>query len=73
MSPSRIYQDEDQQWYFKVRGNQTMGPYPSHADAAHALNVYVSACRERVEGRLRWPRFIHPWRFRRADSEPRQA
>ena len=50
-----------------------MGPYPSHADAAHALNIYVSACRERVEGRLRWPRFIHPWRFRRADSEPRQA
>ncbi|MBH80726.1 MAG: hypothetical protein CMQ49_09490 [Gammaproteobacteria bacterium] len=65
MSPNRISQGDDGQWYFKVRGNQSMGPYPSHQDAAHALNVYVSACQERVEGRIRWPRFLHPLRLRR--------
>lgn len=73
MNPSRTYQGDDGQWYFKVRGNQTMGPYENHHDAAHAVSVYVAACRERVEGRFRWPRLIHPWRLRRAASEPRQA
>ena len=73
MNPSRTYQGDDEQWYFKVRGNQTMGPYPSPQDAAHALNVYVAACRERVEGRLHWPRLFHPWRLRRTNGEPRQA
>lgn len=73
MNPSRIYQAGDEQWYFKARGNQTMGPYPSHHDAAHALSVYVAACRERVEGRFRWPRLFHPWRLRRTSDQPRQA
>ena len=73
MSPSRIYQGDDDQWYFKVRGNQTMGPYPNHSDAQHALGVFVSACRERVEGRFRWPRIFHPLRLRRADGQPRQV
>ena len=73
MSSSRIFQADDGQWYFKVRGNQNMGPYPSHSDAVHALGVYVSACRERLEGRLRWPRIFHPLRLRRASGEPRQA
>ena len=69
MNSSRTYQGDDDQWYFKVRGNQVMGPYPSHHDAAHALNVYVSACRERVDGRFRWPRLFHPWRLRRTNGE----
>jgi hypothetical protein len=45
MNTDRIYQDEDDRWYFNVRGNLAKGPYVSYSEAAEALNLHVSQCR----------------------------
>ena len=48
MDSDRIYQHNDDQWYFNVRGNQAMGPYATHLDASTALDKHVGACHRRV-------------------------
>lgn len=45
MNTDRIYQGEDEHWYFNVRGNLAKGPYVSYTDAEDALNTHVRACR----------------------------
>ena len=37
----RIFQGEDDQWYFNVRGNQAVGPFGSFSDAGDALSAHV--------------------------------
>ena len=45
MNSDRIYQGEDDRWYFNVRGNQPKGPFVSYTDAEESLNIHVRQCR----------------------------
>ena len=55
MDSQRIYQGEDDQWYFDVRGNQVKGPYTTYRDADSALTGHIRQCRRRLDTPL-WPR-----------------
>ena len=71
MNSERIYQADDEQWYFSVRGNQARGPYPSFHDADTALGAHISRCRQRIDAPL-WPRSLGPFKLGRQKSpEPR--
>ncbi len=72
MTTERIFQGEDQQWYFNVRGNQAAGPFPSFKDAADALARHVKVCKRRTDFTLPWPREWTPSRLlRRSQSAAR--
>ena len=45
MNTDRIYQGEDERWYFNVRGNLAKGPYVSYTEAEDALIKHVRQCR----------------------------
>ena len=45
MNTDRIYQGEDERWYFNVRGNLAKGPFVSLAAAEDALNRHIRSCR----------------------------
>jgi hypothetical protein len=74
MKTDRIFQGEDQQWYFNVRGNQAVGPFESLQSASDALARHVKACKRRTEFVLPWPRDWSPARLlRRSTSTARHA
>lgn len=74
MTTSRIFLGEDQQWYFHVRGNQSVGPFASFQEAGGALNEHVRTCQRRVDFSLPWPRDWTPTRLlRRPGSAPRHT
>lgn len=71
MDQDRIYQGEDAQWYFNVRGNQTIGPFTNHFEAESALSDHVNACRRRLEFPGLMPNFLGPLKSRRrAPTQP---
>ncbi len=45
MNTDRIYQGDDDHWYFNVRGNLPKGPFASYDDAETALEKHVRQCR----------------------------
>ncbi len=53
MNTDRIYQAQDEQWYFSIRGNQALGPFISYHEADSALRLHVTACNRRLNGL--WP------------------
>lgn len=65
MTTDRIFQGEDQQWYFNVRGNQAVGPFASVQDAGDALRKHVKTCKRRTDFTLPWPRDWSPSRLLR--------
>lgn len=70
----RIFQGEDQLWYFNVRGNQAIGPFASFSDAGDALSAHVRTCKRRTDFTLPWPQDWNPARLlRRAASAPRHS
>ncbi len=70
----RIFQGEDQQWYFNVRGNQAVGPFPSRGDAGDALTAHVRVCQRRTDAISPWPRDWSPARLlRRSATTPRHT
>jgi hypothetical protein len=72
MATERIYQGEDAQWYFNVRGNQTMGPFTSHSEAESALDAHVGACKRRLDFSSLLPELLGPLKARRrAQAQPR--
>lgn len=74
MNNDRIFEGEDQQWYFNVRGNQAVGPFASQTQAAEALARHVKTCRRRTEFVLPWPRDWNPARLlRRSTSAARHV
>jgi hypothetical protein len=71
-SDNRIFQGEDQQWYFNVRGNQAIGPFASMHDAGDALSTHVKTCKRRTDFTVPWPQEWNPARLlRRTASAPR--
>ena len=70
MNTDRIYQGEDDHWYFNVRGNQAKGPFTSYADAEAALTRHVLDCRRPLGGTV-WPKPLRGLKFgRQRLSEP---
>jgi hypothetical protein len=65
MDTQRIYQGEEAQWYFNVRGNQSMGPYSTYQNAELALRTHVSACNRRLKIPELMPKLLAPLMSRR--------
>jgi hypothetical protein len=65
MSTDRIFQGEDQQWYFNVRGNQAVGPFISFSEANDAMTRHVSECKRRTRAGISWPEQLTPGRMLR--------
>ncbi len=59
MQSERIFQQPDGNWYFRIRGNTTMGPYSTHREADQSLQRYTASCRRQGELSFRWPRWLH--------------
>lgn len=74
MTTNRIFQGEDQQWYFHMRGNQAAGPFESYQEAGAALTRHVKTCKRRTDFSIPWPRAWTPTRLlRRSVSAPRHT
>jgi len=75
MLSERMFQREDGRWYFRIRGNTTMGPYSSHREASESLNRYVASCRRQAEMSFTWPRWMHVkhWARRVNENQATQA
>jgi hypothetical protein len=43
----RIYQTQDGQWYYRARGHQDAGPFPSEESAVTALRKQIRSWRGR--------------------------
>lgn len=71
MNTDRIYQGEDDRWYFNVRGNLAKGPYGSHIDAEDALNQHVRQCRRPLASPS-WSKALKVFKVKRRNlAEPR--
>ncbi|MCH8141232.1 MAG: hypothetical protein IH908_06505 [Proteobacteria bacterium] len=68
MDTDRIYQGENDRWFFNVRGNEAMGPYETYPDADRALAKHVNHYRSRTDVKARWPRMLHPSRLWRRSA-----
>jgi hypothetical protein len=80
MQSERIFQQADGRWYFRIRGNTTMGPYSNHREASESMNRYVASCRRQAEMGFTWPRWLHVRHWTRkvethaaTTPKPRQA
>lgn len=73
MEEQRIYQGEDAQWYFNVRGSQSMGPFDTYHSAELALNNHVSACNRRLKAPAFMPRLLASLTTRRQRNEARHT
>lgn len=69
MANERIYQGENQQWYYRVRGNHEVGPFATHSLADAALKRQMKGWRGMAGPKIQWPRSLQPGRlFRRSVS-----
>lgn len=59
MNTDRVFEHEDGSWYFRIRGNATMGPYTTHREANDSRERYVESCRRQSDLAPRWPRWLH--------------
>jgi hypothetical protein len=73
MQSERMFQREDGRWYFRIRGNTSMGPYSSHREASESMNRYVASCRRQSEMSFTWPRWLHVRHFARRVNEAQVA
>lgn len=71
MNTDRIYQGEDEHWYFNVRGNIAKGPFATRADAEASLTQHVRQW-HRPLGSSPWPRVLKVFGDTRR-SEPRHT
>ena len=63
----RIFQGDDDQWYYRVRGNKAIGPFATRGDAEHKLNKQLSHWGAGNGPLASWPRNWQPGRvFRRS-------
>jgi hypothetical protein len=54
MSSDRITKHEDGQWYFRVRGNQLIGPFENSEEAEKAFARYRRIWSGRAD--FHWPK-----------------
>ncbi len=69
--PSRIYQAEDEQWYFSARNQQAIGPFLAADEAERALRRHISDCKVRnsLAMSISWPRRWSPMRLARRSQK----
>ena len=62
MNTERIYQGDDDRWYFNVRGNLAKGPFNSFTEAEDALNQHIRQCRRPLAtpswSKVSWPKAL---------------
>jgi len=58
MQSERVFHRSDG-WYFRVRGNSSMGPYINYREANAGLERYVGSCRRQADFSFSWPRWLH--------------
>ncbi len=73
MNSERIFKRQDGRWYFRIRGNTSMGPYETHREANDSMARYVASCRRQSELRFVWPRWLHVRHWIRRVSEHETA
>lgn len=61
----RIYQGEDDSWYYRVRGNDKVGPFDSAIETQQALNRQLALWHGRTGPSAVWPQDWNPARFLR--------
>ena len=72
MNSERIYQGNDDLWYFNVRGNLAKGPFATYHEAEMAL-VYHLRQWQKPFDKPAWPRQLKSLKVRRQRSaEARQ-
>ncbi|MBV1906225.1 MAG: hypothetical protein KUG75_09105 [Pseudomonadales bacterium] len=54
----RIFRNTDGNWYARIRGNYTLGPYASNSEAKEAIQHYINA-RSPDFISLNLPRWLH--------------
>lgn len=71
----RIYQAEDQRWYFQARDRKLFGPFDDEQEAGRALARHVRDCeiRDSLAYRFGWPRRWNPMRFARRSDQRHSA
>jgi len=67
MNTERIYQREDDLWYFNVRGNLAKGPFQTYHDAERAL-VHQVRQWQRPFQTPEWSKPLRSLKFRRPRS-----
>ena len=65
---NRIYQGQDSQWYYRVRGNQAVGPFETYNDAQRKLDKQMKAWTGRGGPLSTWPRSWQPARMLRRSA-----
>jgi hypothetical protein len=60
VTSERIVQKDDGFWYFRIRGDATMGPYSNYREAERSLDRYIESCQRQAELSGGWPRWLHP-------------
>jgi hypothetical protein len=58
MNSERVFRRSDG-WYFRIRGNSSIGPYVNSREANAALDRYIVSCRRQSELTFSWPRWLH--------------
>ena len=66
----RIFQDIDEQWYYRARGNDKVGPFSSRLEAELRLERQIRSWNGQWSFKLR-PKFANP--FRASRSATRQT
>ena len=64
----RIYQGNDARWYYRVRGNQVVGPFDTYNDAQSKLNKQMNHWTGRSGPIAVWPRHWQPARLLRRSA-----
>ena len=68
----RIYKGDNEQWYYRARGNHSVGPFESSHLAEKALTKQINSWSGKTGPSSVWPRHLQPSRiFRR--SAPRHS
>ena len=63
----RIYMGEDDQWYYRARGNTSVGPFDNRQLAEQALTKRIRSWSGRTNPRAAWPQELRPSKiFRRS-------
>lgn len=69
MNTERIYQGEDDLWYFNVRGNLAKGPFASHQEAELVLHQNLRQWQKPFT-RPVWANPLRSLKVRKPGSEP---
>jgi hypothetical protein len=73
MKSDRIYQGDDDHWYFNVRGNLAKGPFESHHEAEQVLGLHLRQWQKRFVAPA-WPNPLRALRGHRQNpAEPRHT